>query len=50
MDVRLRVKSVEPTKFPAGRETVEGDTLNTKSELCGVPEAVVIDEVVDEVV
>jgi hypothetical protein len=38
MDVRLRVKSVEPTKFPAGRETVEGETLKAKSEPCAVVE------------
>jgi hypothetical protein len=38
MDARLRVKSVEPTKFPGGRETVEGKALRAKSAPCAVVE------------
>jgi hypothetical protein len=38
MDVRVRVKSVEPTKFPGGRETVEGEMLRAKSGPCAVVE------------
>jgi hypothetical protein len=40
MDVRLRVKSVEPTKFPGGRETVEGEALRAKSAPGAVAERV----------
>ena len=36
MEVRLRVKSVEPMKFPGGRETVEGETFRAKSGPCAV--------------
>lgn len=38
MDVRLRVKSVEPTKSPGGRETVEGKTLRAKFAPCAAVE------------
>jgi hypothetical protein len=40
MDVRLRIKSVEPTKSPGGRETVEGETFRAKSGPCAVVERV----------
>jgi hypothetical protein len=49
MDVRVRVKAVEPRKFPAGRKTVEGETLRAKSGSCAVVEVEVV-ETIDEFV